>query len=269
MQGDDRKRLCSGCSRHVFNISDMTRSEANHFLAENGTTQCMIFYRRQDGTIMTDNCPVGLRKLRDQAKALARAAAAVMAFALSWTTAFAQSSDTARGAKKPTDSRARMLGEPAAIPPAGFKYQGNPAGGGFILVPTTKPDGKVISTDGKVKVDPQPVQALPGQVVIQPTNPQPERILMGKPVMKHEPVVTGTNTGSGAVKLHAEKHVYIDKTALESFEKGKAALAEGKNSLAEYHFEKALEACDKQPRHDAKFRELIEGMLKKCRGQCQ
>ena len=63
MPGDNRKRECGGCSRSVFNISDMTKAEAERFLRENTEAPpCMIFYRRHDGTIMTDNCPVGLRK---------------------------------------------------------------------------------------------------------------------------------------------------------------------------------------------------------------
>lgn len=266
MQGDDRKRLCSGCSRHVFNVSDMTRNEANQFLEENGTTQCMIFYRRQDGTIMTDNCPVGLRKLRDKAKAFAGAAAAAVAFVLSWTSALAQSAnDTASGAKKPARpfTQRGLVGEPTNPAPSGFKYHGNPAGGGFILVPNAKPDGTVISTDGKVKIQSQPVLPVPGQAVVVPTLPQPEKMIKGKPVIRHEPDPV---VPTGSMNTHIEKHSYIDKSALESFKKGKEALADGKNSLAEFHFEKALAAFEKQRTRDAKFRELIEASLKKSRG---
>jgi hypothetical protein len=262
MQGDDRKRLCSGCARDVFNISDMTRREADRFLEENGTSQCMIFYRRDDGTIMTDNCPVGLRKLRDRAKLILRAASSFLALALSWTAALAQPGCDRLGRKnvKKTSASVPSPGNvyisperPSKPPPPGFQYQGNPAGGGMILVPAVKGEGKIIDTDGKVKLQGEPISVRGRPAMVTPvTSPD-------KPVVK--PVATTQ------VKLHAQESVFIDKKALESFKKGEQALASGQKSLAEFHFEKALNFFDKQPSGDAKFRALIETSLKKARGE--
>lgn len=74
MQGDDRSRFCSECKLNVHNISDMTETEAEAFLAAvvPGERVCGRFYRRADGTILTRDCPVGLRAARAKA---ARAAA--------------------------------------------------------------------------------------------------------------------------------------------------------------------------------------------------
>lgn len=68
----ERARFCSACSKNVYNISDMTKNEAEAFLRQKGASVCLRFYRRSDGTIMTDDCPVGLRRLRDRYRKLAR-----------------------------------------------------------------------------------------------------------------------------------------------------------------------------------------------------
>jgi hypothetical protein len=62
MVGDDRVRACNGCDRQVFNLSAMTREEAEAVLATRGLTPCVRFYRRPDGTVMTTDCPAGTRR---------------------------------------------------------------------------------------------------------------------------------------------------------------------------------------------------------------
>jgi hypothetical protein len=61
MGGDDRVRACRGCDRPVFNLSEMTRAQAEAVLATRGVTPCVRFYRRADGTVMTSDCPTGTR----------------------------------------------------------------------------------------------------------------------------------------------------------------------------------------------------------------
>lgn len=62
MVGDDRVRACAGCERPVFNLSEMTRAQAEAVLATRGVTPCVRFYRRADGTVMTADCPTGTRR---------------------------------------------------------------------------------------------------------------------------------------------------------------------------------------------------------------
>jgi hypothetical protein len=57
MLGDDRVRVCAGCERPVFNLSEMTQAQAEAVLATRGVTPCVRFYRRADGTVMTADCP--------------------------------------------------------------------------------------------------------------------------------------------------------------------------------------------------------------------
>lgn len=74
MKGDDRKRFCDMCSLNVYNISEMTRSEAETFIRNAEGRICARIYRRADGTMITRDCPVGLRAYRKKAAAYAGAA---------------------------------------------------------------------------------------------------------------------------------------------------------------------------------------------------
>ncbi len=81
MVGDDRVRSCAACDRQVFNLSEMTRAEAEALLATRGLTPCVRFYRRPDGTVMTSDCPSGVpsgrRRLAVVASSLAAAGSAL------------------------------------------------------------------------------------------------------------------------------------------------------------------------------------------------
>lgn len=62
MAGDDRARFCSECQLHVYNLSALTTREAAALIREKEGRLCAIFYRRADGTLLTTDCPVGLRE---------------------------------------------------------------------------------------------------------------------------------------------------------------------------------------------------------------
>lgn len=64
MIGDDRVRFCDTCSKKVYNLSTMTRVEAEILLNEKKGTLCGLIYVRRDGSVMTKDCPVGLRAIR-------------------------------------------------------------------------------------------------------------------------------------------------------------------------------------------------------------
>jgi hypothetical protein len=82
MLGDDRVRFCTSCEKNVFNLSAMPREAAERLLAErmNGEL-CVRFYQRADGTVMTQDCPVGVTKKRRKLAVLAAAGAGAMALA--------------------------------------------------------------------------------------------------------------------------------------------------------------------------------------------
>lgn len=63
MKGTDTKRYCSQCHLNVYNISEMTTSEAVKLIGKD-TGYCFSLYRRADGTVITRNCPVGVTKIK-------------------------------------------------------------------------------------------------------------------------------------------------------------------------------------------------------------
>ncbi len=66
MKGDERARHCAKCDHAVYNISNMTWQEAEALVRsrEGMERTCIRFHRRFDGTLITRDCPVGVRKRR-------------------------------------------------------------------------------------------------------------------------------------------------------------------------------------------------------------
>jgi hypothetical protein len=70
---DKRVRFCSQCNLNVYNLSGMTQSEAEALLTYTEGRLCVRFYRRSDGTILTQNCPIGLRAIKRRVAWVAQA----------------------------------------------------------------------------------------------------------------------------------------------------------------------------------------------------
>lgn len=75
MSGDERSRHCRECKLNVYNVAGLTKKEAEALLekAAGGQRVCMRLARRADGTIITADCPVGVkiaRRLKMRAAAL-------------------------------------------------------------------------------------------------------------------------------------------------------------------------------------------------------
>lgn len=78
MRGDNRVRYCDQCSLHVYNLSDMTRAEAESLLESTEGRLCVRYYQRADGTVLTRNCPVGVQRVRLRLRRTLAALAAVI-----------------------------------------------------------------------------------------------------------------------------------------------------------------------------------------------
>lgn len=74
MFGDERVRFCGQCKLNVYNLSDMTKSEAEQLVNRADGRLCIRYYMRRDGSILTNNCPVGLRRIK---RRLSRVATAI------------------------------------------------------------------------------------------------------------------------------------------------------------------------------------------------
>ena len=70
---DKRVRFCSQCNLNVYNLSDMSRQEAEALINKTEGRLCVRFYRRADGSILTQNCPVGLKAIRRRVAWVAQA----------------------------------------------------------------------------------------------------------------------------------------------------------------------------------------------------
>ncbi len=62
MVGDHRTRVCRGCMRSVYNLSALTRAEAEALIVEHEGKLCVRYFARKDGTVLTADCPVGVRR---------------------------------------------------------------------------------------------------------------------------------------------------------------------------------------------------------------
>lgn len=61
MTGDAQVRHCGSCRLNVYNLSEMTRAQAEAVILEHEGHLCVRLYTRADGTVLTRDCPVGLR----------------------------------------------------------------------------------------------------------------------------------------------------------------------------------------------------------------
>src|ERR1044071_5868767 len=80
MFGNEQVRSCEQCHLNVYNLSEMSRVEAYRLIDQAEGRLCVRFYQRRDGSIITQNCPVGLRAIK---RRLSRIATAVASFILS------------------------------------------------------------------------------------------------------------------------------------------------------------------------------------------
>ncbi len=78
MIGDDRKRYCGECKLNVFNLSGMSRAEAENLILNTEGRLCVRFYRRADGSILTKDCPVGWAAIKRRISRTAAAAFALL-----------------------------------------------------------------------------------------------------------------------------------------------------------------------------------------------
>jgi hypothetical protein len=75
MKGDERVRFCGSCQKNVYNLSALTSADAEALIREKEGNLCARIYLRDDDTVITADCPVGLRR-----KWISRVAGAVVAF---------------------------------------------------------------------------------------------------------------------------------------------------------------------------------------------
>lgn len=78
MSGNDQVRFCSHCSLNVYNLSEMSRHDAEALVREKEGRLCVRFHQRADGTMITQDCPVGLRAVQARTMRRIRSMAAAI-----------------------------------------------------------------------------------------------------------------------------------------------------------------------------------------------
>jgi hypothetical protein len=81
MIGTDKIRFCNQCNLNVYNLSGMTKDEAENLVMNAEGRLCARFYKRADGTLLTENCPVGLKAIK---RKVAKVTTAVLSTLLSF-----------------------------------------------------------------------------------------------------------------------------------------------------------------------------------------
>ena len=81
MNGDEKSRHCRSCDLNVYNISEMTATEVENLIEKTEGRICGRLFLRADGTVLSKDCPVGLRAFYQRTTRRAGAALAAV-FAL-------------------------------------------------------------------------------------------------------------------------------------------------------------------------------------------
>jgi hypothetical protein len=139
MTGDDRVRFCGRCEKNVYNLSAMTRDQAESLVREKEGRLCVRLYRRQDGTVLTADCPVGVerRRLRQRMWASVSSVAASVALLAGLWSGRARADltlrkgDAVRDGKKPEHPTAVVPMGGAVVPPERLM--------GKVMVPVVEP----------------------------------------------------------------------------------------------------------------------------------
>lgn len=164
MLGDERVRFCLSCEKNVYNLSSMTKDDAESLLRERlGNDLCVRFYQRADGTILTQDCPEGVKKKRRKKLALAVAGAGALAAAAA--TSF-MSRQTCKGGT--------MQGEMTAVA-GGMMYEPTEVKGDPTAVPPVAPL-PAPTTMGSAAPTFTPVMGAPPPIPVHPPR-------MGKPMV--------------------------------------------------------------------------------------
>ena len=164
MLGDERVRFCLSCEKSVYNLSSMAKDDAEALLRERlGDDLCVRFFQRADGTILTQDCPVGVKKKRTKRLVLAVAGAGAMAAAAA--TMFTRTTCTRTGAgavagglmyqgemeATPVNGEPTVVPPVASAPPTVAEPRGRWTAGG-ISAPPPEPVKKPIPKMGKPAV---------------------------------------------------------------------------------------------------------------------
>lgn len=151
MEGDARVRACGDCQKNVYNLSELTRDEAEALIRDHEGELCVRYFQRADGTILTADCQVGVSRRRRRRFVAAGVAASLAGAALG----FAKSSTATcpTGGDQTTIGALRLpINEPVIEP---------------VVEPVSEPDHRLVMGRMAVRPAVEPVEPTP------PADPAP------------------------------------------------------------------------------------------------
>lgn len=213
MDGDERVRFCRLCRLNVYNLSEMNSADAEALIREKEGRLCVRFYRRGDGTVLTRNCPVGLRAIKRRLAVIGGGLAAC----LGWMFAGAASANSgsrgnSNGARPAAASRTTsplrsfvsylesiwyaatrppvvetgaMIAPPPPTPPAGPAPFTGPVDPALVPAPAPQQSASVAPD-----LSPSEPQVLMGKIAIAPPSVANPRAEMGEMIIQPQAPVT-------------------------------------------------------------------------------
>ncbi|MGD0529928.1 MAG: hypothetical protein ABSE49_32635 [Polyangiaceae bacterium] len=145
MVGDDHVRFCGQCEKNVYNLSSLPREEAEALITAKEGKMCVRLFRRDDGTVLTSDCPVGVRKRRRRRAVLAVVGGSLMA---AGAAVGLESTTTTMGEARPEPATMSnvvpmtgvlALPPPTTTAPTGDPPEGQWVAGGITAPPRSKP----------------------------------------------------------------------------------------------------------------------------------
>jgi hypothetical protein len=143
-------RHCRQCDLDVHNFSMMSRAEVERLLATKRGRLCGAFFRRADGTIITRDCPVGLKALRARAAWMVARIAAAVGLIVGGALAFGRptrESPTALRDRQPFALLTSWLSPPPVLPGS------VPVAGDIMLAPPARAEVSVNDLVDMLKKD--------------------------------------------------------------------------------------------------------------------
>jgi hypothetical protein len=188
MLGDDRVRFCGRCEKNVYDLSALSRFDAVALVEKHEQRMCVRLARRADGTVITNDCPVGVhrQKLRQRLWSRVAGATASAALLLGLITGRARAdltvSDGKQSTAKPSPPPVMMGG---AIAPTPVKPSPPVPMTGEVAPPPVKLMGKMVAPT------PPPAPPKPAKKAVKVIT-QGEPMLMGDIAAPTPPAPTTT-----------------------------------------------------------------------------
>jgi hypothetical protein len=147
MHGDARVRFCDECRLHVYNLSELTRPQAEKLVSQHEGRLCVRYYQRADGTVITQDCGGGMRRAMQRTRTLVTAVAATVlcamlspfGFGSSFSRLLTAESDQPGPQQREVQGKMAVMGDVAAPPPQPPVVMGVVAPRPPATQPTTQP----------------------------------------------------------------------------------------------------------------------------------